>query len=110
MNNAQNLLARNLASGKYKIVKEGKRLSKTICYLSVDNNCYLFTNESGSHQMLPIMEFKYAISVIVENGYYALIAKSALSMWAVRDREEQKQIINMIEDLVLNHIVYEDGK
>lgn len=111
MISAKNLLARNLKDGKYRIVKENRWFSKVICYLDVDKGMFLFTNKSGSHQMLPPMEFKNAIHITIKNGFYDFISKSALSMWPVLDEKEQHRIINFIEDLVLNHVIFiDDGK
>jgi len=102
---AKRLLAENLKDGKYKIVKEGIIFNTTICYLSIEKGVWMFTNQSGTHQILPVLKFENAITLTIENGAYTHIAKTALSLWTVRDEVEQKRIINMCEQLVINNVV-----
>lgn len=110
MISAKRLLAENLRNGKYKIVKERRYLPDTvICYLNVEDGEYLFTSHSGHQQILPVPKFKHGISISVEDGNYTLVAKTALSLWPVREESEQLAIIKMVEDLVINNVIQVDS-
>lgn len=106
---AKRLLAENLRDGKYKIVKEGLMFDTTICYLSIKNGLWLFTNKSDTHQILPVLSFENAIALTIENGVYSHIAKTAMSLWTVRNENDQKEIIDMCEKLVLCNVIKTDS-
>ena len=81
----------------------------TICYLSIKNGLWLFTNKSDTHQILPVLSFENAIALTIENGVYSHIAKTAMSLWTVRNENDQKEIIDMCEKLVLCNVIKTDS-
>lgn len=103
---AQNLLSRNLKDGKYKIMKD----EKVFCYLTVDSGLFMLTSHLDSHQALPRLpktELQDALAVIVRDGEYNSFHRTAMSMHMIFDKKQQEEITSRIEDLILNHVIYE---